>query len=72
MITRQTIIDTIHNAPEPYLGELYDVIKNFIDTKKKVEPKQSLMAKLRKIKISAPSDFSQTADLYISRDKSDE
>jgi len=64
MITRKNIIDQIQKMPEPYLIELYEMIKSFEATKKKVEPKLSLMSKLRSIKISAPSDFSQTANLF--------
>jgi hypothetical protein len=69
MITRETIINKIQQMPEPYLGELYEIIKNFEATRQKEQPKQSLMAKLRNIKISASSDFSQTADLYVAGDK---
>lgn len=65
MINRETIINEIQKVPEPYLGELYKIIKNFEVAKQKVKPKQNLMAKLRKITISAPSDFSQTADLNL-------
>ncbi len=68
MITRESIIDTIQRMPDPYLGELYEIIKNFEAIKKRVESKPSLMAKLRNINISAPNDFSQTADLYIAGD----
>ncbi len=72
MITRESIIDEIQKMPEPYLFELYEIIKRFEATKKKAEPKPSLMSKLRGIQISAPSDFSQTADLYIARDNGNE
>ena len=72
MITRESIIDTIQKMPEPYLLELYEIIKSFEVTKKKVEPKTSLMSKLRSIQISAPSDFSQTADLYIAGNNTNE
>lgn len=64
MITRETIINKIQQMPEPYLGELYEIIKNFEVARKNEKPKQSLMAKLRSIKMFAPSDFSQTADLF--------
>jgi hypothetical protein len=69
IITREALIDTIQKIPEPYLGELYEIIKNFQATKKKFETKPSLMSKLRSIQISAPSDFSQKADLYMSGDR---
>ena len=63
MITREAIINEIQKIPEPYLADLYKMIKDF-EADKEVKPKQSLMSKLRSIEISAPSDFSQTADLY--------
>ena len=72
MITREIIINEIQKMPEPYLIELYEIIKNFETTRKIEKPKQSLMAKLRNIKISAPSDFSQTADLYVVGDNTNE
>ena len=72
MITREIIINKIQKMPEPYLVELYQIIKNFEATRKKEKQQQSLMAKLRNIKISAPSDFSQTADLYIVGDNTNE
>lgn len=71
MSNREMIIDRIQKMPEPYLLELYDLIKHFEASKKKVESRQSLMSKLRSIKISAPSDFSQTADLYIPGDNNE-
>ena len=72
MITRETIIETIRKMPEPYLGELYEIIKDFEATKKNVKARQSLMAKLRNIKIVAASDFSQTADIFDSEDNARE
>ena len=72
MITREIIINKIQQIPEPYLGELYEIIKKFEVARKNEKPKQSLMAKLRNIKITAPRDFSQTADLYVAGDKTNE
>ncbi len=72
MITRETIINKIQQMPEPYLGERYEIIKDFEAARQNEQPNQSLMAKLRNIKISAPSDFSQTADLYVAGDKTNE
>lgn len=70
MITRETVISEIKKIPEPLLDELYRLIKAFEAQKKddNGEPEQSLMAKLRGIKISAPSDFSQKVDLHASGD----
>ncbi|MBN2092971.1 hypothetical protein JW964_25335 [candidate division KSB1 bacterium] len=72
MITRENIIDRIQKMPEPYLIELYEIIKSFEASKKKAKSKPSLMSQLRNIKISAPSDFSQTADLYVAGDDTKE
>lgn len=72
MITRETIINKIQKMPEPYLGELYKIIKDFEANRQMAKPNQSLMAKLRNIKISAPSDFSQTTDLYVAGDNTNE
>ncbi len=63
MSTREAIINEIQKIPEAFLEDLYKIIKDF-ETGKKVEQKQSLMSKLRSIKIEAPEDFSQTVDLY--------
>ena len=71
MNNREMIINKIQRMPEPYLLELYEIIKNFEVNKKKAGHKQSLMSKLRSIKISAPNDFSQTADLYIAEENHD-
>jgi len=73
MITRETVIDEIQNIPEPYLVELYKIIKDFEVAKKKPTIKcNSLMYKLRNIKIHAPSDFSLKADLYTPGDNKNE
>jgi hypothetical protein len=60
MITREAIIDAIQRMPEPYLGELYEIIKNFEVTRKVCTSPPGLMANLRNIKISGPVDFSQS------------
>ncbi|MCI0513780.1 hypothetical protein L0128_11245 [candidate division KSB1 bacterium] len=63
MTIREAIIDVIQKMPEPYLGELYEMIQNFEAARKKRTSPPGLMAKLRAIQISAARDFSQTADL---------
>lgn len=64
MITREAIIDEIKKIPEQYLRDLYQVIKDF-EMNRDIHKPASLMSKLRKIKISAPKDFSQSADMCI-------
>jgi hypothetical protein len=63
MISREKIIDEIKKIPEQYLLELYQMIKDF-EINREIDKQPSLMSKLRKIKISAPEDFSQTAAIH--------
>jgi hypothetical protein len=65
MVTREEIIAEIQKVPEKHLDELYKVIKDFeVNGEEEEESGQSVMAKLRRIKISAPPDFSTKANLY--------
>jgi hypothetical protein len=63
MISREKIIDEIKKIPEQYLLELYQMIKDF-EINREIDKQSGLMSKLRKIKISAAEDFSQTADIH--------
>jgi len=72
MITREKIIDKIQKIPESYLLEIYEFIKRFETSKKKNKSNLSLMSKLRHIKISAPANFSQTADIVVNEEKTHE
>jgi hypothetical protein len=56
--------------PERYLLDLYKTIKDF-EVNKEKRKKLSFMSKLRSIKISAPGNFSQTADMYENGDNND-
>lgn len=64
VITKEDIKKEIEKVPAEKLQELFVVVKEFSEPKK-----ESLMAKLRKIKIQAPPDFSQNIDLYLSGEK---
>lgn len=64
MVTREEIIAEIQKVPEKHLDELYRIIKNYEMPSDQVESHQSVMAKLRQIKISASPDFSIKANLY--------
>jgi Zn-dependent M16 (insulinase) family peptidase len=68
MVNRELIKSEIEKIPEERLQELYQVVKGFsnTDTKKNGE---TLMSKLRKIKIDAPPDFSKNIDLYLNGEK---
>lgn len=67
MITRNEIIAEIKKIPEHYLLDLYKIIKDF-EVNKEKRKQSSFMSKLRSIKISAPGNFSQTADIYMNGD----
>ena len=64
MVTREELIAEIQKVPEKHLDELYRIIKNYETPSEKAESSQSVMAKLRQIKISATPDFSIKANLY--------
>jgi hypothetical protein len=71
MTTKELIQAEIERLSEHDLDELYKLVKDFIQSKKQ-EQRQSLMSKLRSIKIDAPEDFSTNFDLYMSGEKCDE
>lgn len=68
MVTKEEIKSEIENVPEEHLSELYHIIKSF--THSKPAPTQpTLMSKLKRIRISAPPDFSENIDLYLTGEK---
>jgi len=64
MISRDKIIEEIEKVPDEHLDELYRIIKGLETKKDDGESSESVMARLRRIRISASSDFSMKADLY--------
>jgi len=64
MVTREEIIAEIQKVPEKYLDELYGIIKKYETPDGAGEAQQSVMARLRQIRISAAPDFSTKASLY--------
>ena len=64
MITREDVVAEIKRVPEKHLDELYRIIKNYEENGQQPDAGESVMARLRQIKISAPPDFSTRADLY--------
>lgn len=64
MISREKIIEEIEKIPDEQLDDLYRIIKDFEATKQNGQSGESVMARLRKIKISASPDFSIKAALY--------
>ncbi len=64
MVTREDIVAELQKVPEKHLDEVYRIIKRYEETSEEDEMNQSVMAKLRQIKISASPDFSIKANLY--------
>ena len=68
MVTKEEIKSEIEKVPDERLPELYQIVKRFA----RPEPatsKPTLMSKLRRVRISAPPDFSENIDLYLSGEK---
>jgi hypothetical protein len=64
MISREKIIKEVEKVPDEHLDDLYRIIKDFEVKIENGQSGESVMAQLRKIKISASSDFSIKANLY--------
>ena len=71
MATREEIIAEIQKVPDEHLDELYRIIKKYEGIDSEDEADQSVMAKLRQIRISASPDFSTKANLYDLEEQSD-
>lgn len=72
MITREEIVAEIQKIPEQHLEELFRIIKDFEVKTEEKNTEESVMAKLRQIKISASPDFSVKANLYTIEEKNAE
>ncbi len=68
MITKEEIKSEIERVPEERLAELYQIVQRFARPKV-ASSVPTLMSKLRSIRISAPPDFSENIDLYLSGEK---
>ena len=67
MSTKELIQQEIDKLDESRLSELYEVVKRLQEPKINPEnPKRSFMERLGDISISAPRDFSENLDLYLS------
>ena len=69
MISREKIAEEIEKVPNENLDELYQVIKEFGKQSTNGDANGNVVAKLRSITISGPSDFSTTAEIFNSDDK---
>ena len=68
MTTKELIQAEIDRVSDEDIDELYSLVKDFTQSKQQSR-KQSLMSKLRAIRIDAPEDFSTDFDLYASGEK---
>ena len=68
MVAKEEIKSEIEKVPDERLPELYRIVKRFVQPALAAsEP--TLMSKLRRIRISAPPDFSEDIDLYLGGEK---
>jgi hypothetical protein len=68
MTLKELIYEEINKLEEENLNELYEVVKRFAQVKS-TQPKLGALAKLKRVKIQAPSDFTANLDLYINGEK---
>ena len=67
---RSLIKAEIDNIDEKHLDEIYNYILNKHDIREiSTSVEQSLMSKLRAIKIDAPEDFAENFELYLRGEK---
>ena len=64
MVTKEEVKSEIEKVPEERLAELYQIVKRFAQSRP-ISSEPTLMAKLRRVRINAPSDFSENIDLYL-------
>jgi propanediol dehydratase small subunit len=68
MATKEEIKSELEKVPEDRLAELYQIVRRFTQSKP-ISSQPTLMSKLKRIRISAPPDFSENIDLYLSGEK---
>ncbi len=64
IVTKEIIKEEVEKVPTERLNELYEVVKDFSQPKKK-KSKEEFLASLQKIKINAPPDFAANIDDYL-------
>lgn len=69
MTTKEKIIEELSGLDEASLSEVHAVVRRLSEPKAESPLQESIMAKLRKIKIQAPPDFSKNLDLYLTGEK---
>lgn len=70
MTIKELIYEEISKIEEDNLEELYEFVKQFVNTKSAAKPELGILSKLKRIKIQAPVDFAANIDLYMSGEKS--
>jgi propanediol dehydratase small subunit len=68
MATKEEIKSEIEKVPEERLAELYQIVRRFTQSRE-ASSQSTLMSRLRRIRISAPPDFSENIDLYLTGEK---
>ena len=61
MTTKELIEKELATLDEKDLSEIYGIVKGFIESKRSAAP-GSLMSKLKRVKIDAPTDFATHLD----------
>jgi len=69
VITKEDIKQEIEKVPDEKLESLYKYVRELTEVKPKKQSKESFMAKMRKIRINAPSDFATNIDDYLYGEK---
>lgn len=69
MTTKEKIIEELSRLDEASLSEVHAVVRRLSEPKAELPSQESIMAKLRRIKINAPPDFSKNLDLYLTGEK---
>ncbi len=64
IVTKEIIKEEVEKVPTERLNELYEVVKDFSQPKKK-KSKEEFLASLQKIKINAPPNFAANIDDYL-------
>ncbi len=71
MVTKELIKAEIDKVKDEYLDILYKIVKN-LEKPEEDKDSQSLMSKLKGVKIKGPEDFAKNIDIYLTGEKSDE
>jgi hypothetical protein len=66
--TKDEIKSEIEKVPEERLAELYQIVRRFT-APQPCSSKSTLMSKLKRVRLSAPPDFSENIDLYLTGEK---